>query len=156
MASQAPRFRIAQEEAQQEWRRVLSSDLSPRNGLKRFAMRLMTFEIIKDVEDEDDDIIHYISAPLSRDPRERLKQVENAWIESSDRRTVPAGVIFARVDDQGPDDVVQFVALQAVAEISGFEAQRLTTWATFNAKITAHAVRQRRAEGDVIIDRSAE
>jgi hypothetical protein len=151
MSTTASRLEIVQEEAQAEWFRLLSTDLTPRNGLKRFAMRLMTLEIIDDDVD-DDDLIHYISVPFSCDPGERLDQVQNSWMEKSAGRTVPAGIIFARVDDEGPADVVQFVALQAVAEISRVEVERLTTFLSFNAEITAAGVRQRGGEGDVIID----
>jgi hypothetical protein len=142
--------KIAQEVLQEEWLKILSVDLTPRNGLKRFAMRLVAIEINEDVE--DDAIFKYISVPFSREPHERLEKVQNAWREDSAPRTVPAGIIFARIDDEGPADVVQFVALQAVAEILGVDVERLTDWLSFNAEISAAGVRQRGGEGDIVID----
>lgn len=75
---------------------------------------------------EDGRTLELTSVPFSRDPRERLRQVETTWTGDSARRTIPVGIIFVGVNGVGPVDGVRFVAPYTVAEISNDNVEQLT------------------------------
>ena len=150
---EASRLEIIRTEAQKEWLRVLSTELTHPNVLKPIAMHLMILEIV-----EGDGTLELIAVPFSCDPRERLNQVQNAWTESSARRTIPAGIIFIGVNDVGPADGVRFVAPHVVAEISNDDVEQLTDWMSDCAAVIASGVLRAlgiipKGEVDIIVER---
>jgi len=135
MSIKTTKLEIARKEAQMVWLRVLSTELTNPNVLEPLAIHLMILEII-----EGDGTRELISVPFSRDPCERIDQVQNAWTVSSARKTIPAGIIFIGVNDLGPADSVHIVVPYALAEILDDDVEEMADWLSERASKIASAV----------------